>query len=109
MKVHDLLEEALREADLDEAMRNRLDMRYIGMAFSAIYNEVKRAEDITFSNRLKKASDIWHDDKFKTSLRRARPIRGTQKAPKTHEKVERNVRNKPQGKQRKQPRQRKVS
>ena len=74
MKVHDLLEKALREAALDEAMRNRLDMRYIGMAFSAIYNEVNRAKDIDFANRLKKAKMIWQDEKFKTSLKRARLI-----------------------------------
>lgn len=79
IKVHDLLEKALREAQLDKSMRNRLDMRYIGMAFSAIYNEINRAEDLALTNRLKRASGILKDEKFKVSFKRARPLRGSRK------------------------------
>ncbi len=84
IKVHDLLEKALSEADLDDTMRNRLDMRYIGMAFSAMYNEVNLARADALTERLRKVGDIWADEKFKISLKRARPLRGSKQVKVKH-------------------------
>ena len=38
--VYENLEKSLREANLEEEMRNRLDIRYIGMVLTAIKNEI---------------------------------------------------------------------
>lgn len=79
MRVHQLLEKHVREAGLEEEMRNRLDMRYIGMAFSAIYNEVNRGSDNNIRERLSEVMTICKDEKFKVSLERAKPLQAPKK------------------------------
>ncbi|MGL4345381.1 MAG: glycosyltransferase family 2 protein [Cellulosilyticaceae bacterium] len=74
MRVHDLLEQMLREAGLGEYMRNRLDMRYISMTFSAIYNEINRSSKKSMSEKLKNVVDICSEEKFKATLERAKPV-----------------------------------
>lgn len=78
MKVHNLLEAYIKEAGLEERMRNRLDMRYVGMAFSAIYNEVNRKSKSGVKYKVDKVKEICADEKLKVSLERMRPIRGSE-------------------------------
>lgn len=80
MKVHNLLEQAIEEAGLEEMMRNRLDMRYVGMAFSAIYNEVNGKSKEGVKYKVSKVKEICTDEKLKLSLERIRPIRGKKDA-----------------------------
>lgn len=79
MHVHELLEKHLREAGLEDEMRNRLDMRYIGMAFSAIYNEINRGSENNIRERLNEVMIICKDEKFKVSLERAKPLQASEK------------------------------
>ncbi|MGL4736720.1 MAG: glycosyltransferase family 2 protein [Cellulosilyticaceae bacterium] len=74
IRVHNRLEELLRSAGLEHYMRNRLDMRYISMTFSAIYNEVNRGSKKAVKEKLKNVVDICSDEKFKETLDRAKPI-----------------------------------
>lgn len=72
--VHNRLEALLTNAGLEKLMRNRLDMRYIGMAFSAIYNEVNRGSKKAVREKLRNVVEICSDEKFKETLDRAKPI-----------------------------------
>lgn len=72
IRVHELLETYLEEASLKEEMQNRLDMRYIGMAFSAIYNEVNKGTENNLKDRLNEVRQICKDKKFRVSLERAK-------------------------------------
>lgn len=74
MRVHNCLEELLKCAGLEGYMRNRLDMRYIGMTFSAIYNEVNRGSKKAIREKLRNVVDMCSDEKFKETLDRAKPI-----------------------------------
>lgn len=94
MRVHELLEQYIIEADLEERMRNRLDMRYVGMAFSAIYNEVQAKNKEDMRNKMIKVKEICADEKFKVSLERIRPIRGSEASGKQEEISEKKVVNK---------------
>ena len=78
IRVHELLELYIKEAGLEEQMRNRLDMRYVGMAFSAIYNEVNSKGQVDMKNKMNKVREICADEKLKESLERVRPIRGSE-------------------------------
>ena len=78
MKVHSLLEEVIKEAGLEEMMRNRLDMRYVGMAFGAIYNEVNGKSKNSVKYKMDKVKEICADKKLKLSLERMHPIRGSE-------------------------------
>lgn len=78
VKVHSLLERYIGEAGLEEMMRNRLDMRYVGMAFSAIYNEVNGRSKAGVKYKVDKVKEICADEKLKMSLERIRPIRGSE-------------------------------
>lgn len=75
--VHRLLEELLQEAGLEDYMLNRLDLRYIGMAFCAIYNETSKSDKenkIKITEKMTKVRQIGNDKRFKTALKRVKPI-----------------------------------
>ena len=77
VQVHQLLEELLEQAGLGEYMLNRLDLRYIGMAFGAIYNETNRTTKepkIQIRERMKRVREICSDERLKTTLDRVKPI-----------------------------------
>ena len=78
MRVHSLLEGYIKEAGLEEMMRNRLDMRYVGMAFGAIYNEVNGRSKAGVKYKVDKVKEICGDEKLKLSLERIHPIRGSE-------------------------------
>lgn len=77
IRVHYLLEESLKEAGLEEKMRNRLDLRYISMVFAAIKNETFVKTDQEFKDRVLNIKEICTDDKLKTVLERVKPITKT--------------------------------
>lgn len=67
VKVHNFLEEILKDAKLYDYLKNRLDTRYIAMAACAVGNEVYRG-DLKFRQRLKVAKYIVKDEKLKRAL-----------------------------------------
>lgn len=71
VKVHNLLEQILHNADLDEYLRNRLDSRYIAMAACAVGNEIYRG-NAKLNQRIRVAKFIINDSKLKEVLSRAR-------------------------------------
>lgn len=71
MEVHNALEEILKDAELDEYLRNRLDSRYIAMAACAVGNEVYRS-NMKLSQKMKVARYIMNDKKLKEVLNRAK-------------------------------------
>lgn len=87
IKVHELLEIALEKAGLKEEMQNRLDMRYIGMAFSAIYNEMNRGSENNIKDRLNEIREICKDEKLRVSLERAKPIQTSKRIKKINKKL----------------------
>jgi glycosyltransferase involved in cell wall biosynthesis len=75
--VHRLLEELLSEEGLAEYMANRLDLRYIGMAFSAIYNATNKTTEESktqIKQRMIRIRQICGDDRLKLALDRVKPI-----------------------------------
>lgn len=75
--VHRLLEELLLEQGLAEYMANRLDLRYIGMAFSAIYNATNKTTEESktqIKQRMIRIRQICGDDRLKLALDRVKPI-----------------------------------
>lgn len=82
--VYKLLETSIREANLEEEMRNRLDYRYLGMVFSAIKNEtyIKNAD---FKETISHIRDIFTDERLKDVLERVKPIQ-VEKSEKIEEK-----------------------
>ena len=75
--VHRLLEELLLEEGLAEYMANRLDLRYIGMAFSAIYNATNKTTEESktqIKQRMIRIRQICGDDRLKLALDRVKPI-----------------------------------
>ena len=98
MRVHELLEYYIKEAGLEERMRNRLDMRYVGMAFSAIYNEVNSKGNVDMKDKMNKVKEICANEKLKESLERIRPIRGSETGHKPKEvRTMKNMSNKKEG------------
>lgn len=71
VKVHNMLESLLREADLADIMQNRLDSRYIAMAACAVNNEIKK-NDTNFTNKIRAAKYILKDEKLKEVLIRTK-------------------------------------
>ena len=71
VKVHNMLEEILQDAELDEYMRNRLDSRYITMAACAVGNEVYRG-NAKLRKRVDVAKYIINDEKLREVLNRAK-------------------------------------
>lgn len=74
IRVHNLLETALREANMEESVRNRLDLRYISMVIAALRNETFVKNDQDIKERLVNIKEICTDDKLKTVLERVKPI-----------------------------------
>lgn len=71
VEVHNTLEQILKDAELDEYLRNRLDSRYIAMAACAVGNEVYKS-NLKLKQRVKVAKYIINDKKLKEVLNRAR-------------------------------------
>jgi len=71
VKVHNLLEQILHNADLDEYLRKRLDSRYIAMAACAVGNEIYRG-NAKLNQRIRVAKYIMNDSKLKEVLNRAK-------------------------------------
>jgi len=71
MAVHETLEGMLKDADLDEYMRNRLDSRYIAMAACAIGNEMYRS-NAKMKKKMELVKYIVKDEKLKVVLERAK-------------------------------------
>lgn len=90
IRVHELLETALEKAGLKEEMQNRLDMRYIGMAFSAIYNEMNRGNENNIKDRLSEIREICKDEKLRVSLERAKPIQTSKNINRLNKRIKRN-------------------
>ena len=72
--VYKHLEKSLIEANLEQEMRNRLDIRYIGMVLSAIKNETYVKKDGDFRESILRIRDIFSDDTLKMVLERVKPI-----------------------------------
>ena len=72
--VYQQLEEILKEAHLEEKMRNRLDIRYIGMVLTAIKNETYMHKDGDFKDTIIRIKEIFNDDRLKDVLERVKPI-----------------------------------
>ncbi|MDF2878169.1 MAG: glycosyl transferase family 2 [Clostridia bacterium] len=75
--VHQLLEVLLAEVGLGEYMSNRLDLRYIGMAFSAIYNATNKTTQESktqIKQRMTRVRQICADERLKLALDRVKPI-----------------------------------
>lgn len=71
IKVHETLEVMLKDADLDEYMRNRLDSRYIAMAACAIGNEMYKS-NAKLKKKMELVKYIVKDEKLKEVLERAK-------------------------------------
>lgn len=73
--VYENLEKSLREANLEEEMRNRLDIRYIGMVLTAIKNETYiKKKNGDFKDTITHIKEIFMDDTLRTVLERVKPI-----------------------------------
>lgn len=84
--VYEHLEKSLKEANLEEDMRNRLDIRYIGMVLTAIKNETYMKKDGDFKDTITHIKEIFMDDTLRCVLERVKPIQVEKNADKV-EKV----------------------
>ena len=83
--VYENLEKSLREANLEEEMRNRLDIRYIGMVLTAIKNETyMKKKNGDFKDTITHIKEIFMDDTLRDVLERVKPIQ----VEKSNEKIE---------------------
>lgn len=74
VRVHHLLETSIREAGMEDEVRNRLDLRYIGMVLVALRNEALVKNDKELKERFVNVKEICTDDKLKVVLERVKPI-----------------------------------
>ena len=72
--VYEQLEKSLKEANLEEEMRNRLDIRYIGMVLTAIKNETYAQKQGDLRESISRIKEIFMDDTLKCVLERIKPI-----------------------------------
>lgn len=72
--VYELLEQSLKEAKLEGDMRNRLDLRYIGMVLTAIKNETYIKKNGDFKDTVAHIKEIFTDETLKNVLERVKPI-----------------------------------
>ena len=73
--VYENLEKSLREAQLEEEMRNRLDIRYIGMVLTAIKNETyMKKKNGDLKDIMLHIKEIFMDDTLREVLERVKPI-----------------------------------
>ncbi|MBQ1275434.1 MAG: glycosyltransferase [Cellulosilyticum sp.] len=84
--VYEHLEKSLKEAHLEEDMRNRLDIRYIGMVLTAIKNETYMKKDGDLKDTITHIKEIFMDDTLRCVLERIKPIQ-VEKNPEKVEKV----------------------
>ena len=82
--VYEQLEKSLKEANLEEAMRNRLDIRYIGMVLTAIKNETYARKEGDLRESISRIKEIFMDDTLKCVLERVKPIQVEKSSEKTH-------------------------
>ncbi len=82
--VYEQLEKSLKEANLEEAMRNRLDIRYIGMVLTAIKNETYARKEGDLKESISRIKEIFMDDTLKCVLERVKPIQVEKSSEKTH-------------------------
>ncbi len=74
VRVHNTLETIILEAGLEEKMRNRLDLRYISMAFSSLFNEANISGKTKLKNRAETIKQICTDEKLKLVMERVKLI-----------------------------------
>lgn len=86
--VYELLEQSLKEANLEGDMRNRLDLRYIGMVLTAIKNETYIKKDSDFKETIAHIKEIFADETLKSVLERIKPIQVEKVAEKSGTRVE---------------------
>ena len=72
--IYELLEQSLKEANLEDDMRNRLDIRYIGMVLTAIKNEAYIKKGGDFKDTIAHIKEIFADETLKNVLERVKPI-----------------------------------
>lgn len=72
--VYELLEQSLKEAHIEGDMRNRLDLRYIGMVLTAIKNETYIKKGGDFKDTIAHIKEIFTDETLKNVLERVKPI-----------------------------------
>lgn len=73
--VYELLEQSLKEANLESSeMRNRLDIRYIGMILTALKNETYTKKDGDLKDTLSNIKEIFMDETLRCVLERVKPI-----------------------------------
>ena len=82
--VYKQLEKSLKEANLEETMRNRLDIRYIGMVLTAIKNETYVRKEGDLRESISRIKEIFQDDTLKCVLERVKPIQVEKSSEKTH-------------------------
>lgn len=87
--VYELLEESMSEANLEEEMRNRLDIRYIGMVLTAIKNETYARKEGDFKDTISNIKEIFNDETLKNVLERVKPIQVEKVVEKVVEKENR--------------------
>lgn len=87
--VYELLEESMAKAKLEEKMRNRLDIRYIGMVLTAIKNETYNRKEGDFKDTISNIKGIFNDQTLKDVLERVKPIQVEKVVEKVAEKEKR--------------------
>ncbi len=95
--VYEHLEQSLREANLEEEMRNRLDIRYIGMVLTAIKNETYMKKEGDFKDTITHIKEIFMDDTLRCVLERVKPIQ-VEKSPDKVEKTKKKATSTPKTK-----------
>lgn len=86
--VYELLEQSLKDANLEGDMRNRLDLRYIGMVLTAIKNETYIKKEGDFKETIAHIKEIFTDETLKSVLERIKPIQVEKVAEKSGVRVE---------------------
>lgn len=87
--VYELLEESMAKANLEEKMRNRLDIRYIGMVLTAIKNETYTRKEGDLKDTISNIKGIFNDQTLKDVLERVKPIQVEKVVEKVVEKENR--------------------
>lgn len=70
IKVYHLLKNLVEEAGLEEQMKPRMDLRYIGMAICAINNEMKGNPNKSVKEKFKNIKRIYKDNELRVTIKR---------------------------------------
>lgn len=89
--VYELLEQSLKAANLEGDMRNRLDLRYIGMVLTAIKNETYIKKEGDLKETIAHIKEIFTDETLKSVLERIKPIQVEKVVEKSGVRVEERV------------------